>query len=144
MARIPYFDPEKAEGRAKEVYKKLPPLNIFRMLGHSGEMLDGFIKLGNQILMFSELDPVLREIAIVRTGVLRGSTYEVYQHKVYVNFVVSKTGEVGGATIARGISPSLDAEALRVVENLPKWKPGMQRGQPVNVRFTVPINFVLQ
>ena len=66
------------------------------------------------------------------------------QGKVYVNFVVSKTGEVGGATIARGISPSLDAEALRVVENLPKWKPGMQRGQPVNVRFTVPINFVLQ
>ena len=81
MARIPYFDPEKAEGRAKEVYKKLPPLNIFRMLGHSGEMLDGFIKLGNQILMFSDLDPVLREIAIVRTGVLRGSTYEVYQHE---------------------------------------------------------------
>jgi len=66
------------------------------------------------------------------------------QGKVYVNFVVSKTGEVGGATIARGISPALDAEALRVVENLPQWKPGMQKGQPVNVRFTVPINFVLQ
>ena len=81
MARIPYFDPDQAEGRAKEVYKKLPPLNIFRMLGHSGEMLDGFIKLGNQILMFSELDPVLREIDILRTGVLRGSTYEVYQHE---------------------------------------------------------------
>lgn len=81
MARIPYFDPDKAEGRAREAYEKLPPLNIFRMLGHSGEMLDGFIKLGNQILMFSELDPVLREIAIVRTGVLRGSSYEVYQHE---------------------------------------------------------------
>lgn len=66
------------------------------------------------------------------------------QGKVYVNFVVSKTGEVGGATIARGISPLLNAEALRVVENLPKWKPGMQKGQPVNVQFTVPINFVLQ
>lgn len=80
MARIPYFDREKATGRAAEVYKKLPNLNIFRMLGHSGDMLDGFIKLGNAILVYSELDPVLREIAIVRTGVLRGSSYEVYQH----------------------------------------------------------------
>ncbi len=81
MARIPYFDPEKAQGRAKEVYKKLPKLNIFRMLGHSGDMIDGFIKLGNAILVYSKLDPVLREIAIVRTGVLRGSTYEVFQHE---------------------------------------------------------------
>ncbi|MBX3489373.1 MAG: carboxymuconolactone decarboxylase family protein [Parvibaculum sp.] len=81
MARIPYFDPAKAEGRAKAVYEKLPNLNIFRMLGHSGDMIDGFIKLGNAILIHSELDPVLREIAIVRTGVLRGSKYEVYQHE---------------------------------------------------------------
>ncbi|GET25454.1 M56 family metallopeptidase [Prolixibacter sp. NT017] len=66
------------------------------------------------------------------------------QGKVYVNFIVTKTGAVGGAKIARGISPSLDAEALRVVNNLPQWTPGTQRGEPVNVQFTVPINFVLQ
>lgn len=81
MARIPYFDREKATGRAAKVYEKLPNLNIFRMLGHSGDMIDGFIKLGNEILIHGELDPVLREIAIVRTGVLRGSSYEVYQHE---------------------------------------------------------------
>lgn len=81
MARIPYFDPAKAEGRAKAAYEKLPNLNIFRMLGHSGDMLDSFIKLGNSILVYGDLDPVLREIAIVRTGVLRGSKYEVYQHE---------------------------------------------------------------
>jgi len=81
MARIPYFDPAEATGRAKETYKKLPNLNIFRMLGHSGEMLDSFIKLGNSILVHGDLDPVLREIAIVRTGILRGSKYEVYQHE---------------------------------------------------------------
>lgn len=81
MARIPYFDPAKAEGRAREAYKKLPALNIFRMLGHSGDILDAFVKLGNAILVYSKLDPVLREIAIVRTGVLRGSTYEVFQHE---------------------------------------------------------------
>lgn len=81
MARIPYFDPSEATGRAKAVYEKLPKLNIFRMLGHSGDMIDGFIKLGNEILIHGDLDPVLREIAIVRTGILRGSSYEVYQHE---------------------------------------------------------------
>ncbi|MFN4354270.1 carboxymuconolactone decarboxylase family protein [Parvibaculum sp.] len=81
MARIPYFDTSKATGRAKDVYEKLPNLNIFRMLGHSGDMIDGFIKLGNAILIHSELDPVLREIAIVRVGVLKGASYEVYQHE---------------------------------------------------------------
>ncbi len=81
MARIPYFDPAQAQGRAKAQYEKLPPLNIFRMMGHAGEMLDGFVRLGGQILNFADLDPVLREIAIIRAGVLCGSTYEVHQHK---------------------------------------------------------------
>lgn len=81
MARIPYFDPQKAEGRAREAYKKLPPLNIFRMLGHSGDMLDSFVKFGNAILIHSQLDPILREIAIVRVGVLKGAKYEVHQHE---------------------------------------------------------------
>ncbi len=66
------------------------------------------------------------------------------QGKVYVTFVVTKDGNVANATIARGVDPSLDSEALRVVNSLPKWKPGKQRGQAVNVSYTVPINFKLQ
>lgn len=66
------------------------------------------------------------------------------QGKVYVTFVVSKDGSVADAKIARGVNPSLDAESLRVVNSLPKWKPGMQKGKAVNVSYTVPINFVLQ
>jgi protein TonB len=66
------------------------------------------------------------------------------QGKVYVTFVVGKDGSVSNASIARGVDPSLDKEALRVVNTLPKWKPGKQRGKPVNVSYTVPINFVLQ
>ncbi len=81
MARIPYFDTTKATGRAAEAYKKLGPLNIFRMLGHSGEMVSGFTKLGTQILNFASLDPVLREIAIIRVGILSKATYEVHQHE---------------------------------------------------------------
>jgi protein TonB len=66
------------------------------------------------------------------------------QGKVYVNFVVNTDGSVTNAKIARGVDPSLDKEALRVINSLPKWKPGKQRGKPVRVSFTVPINFVLQ
>ncbi len=66
------------------------------------------------------------------------------QGKVYVSFVVTKDGGVADAKIARGVAPSLDQEALRVVNNLPKWQPGKQRGKAVNVSYTIPINFVLQ
>jgi periplasmic protein TonB len=61
-----------------------------------------------------------------------------------VQFVVERDGSVSNASVARGVDPSLDREALRVVNTLPKWKPGMQRGKPVKVSYTVPINFVLQ
>jgi TonB family protein len=64
--------------------------------------------------------------------------------KVYVTFVVSEDGSVANAKIARGVDPSLDREALRVVNSLPRWQPGTQRGIPVNVQYTVPINFALQ
>lgn len=66
------------------------------------------------------------------------------QGKVYVTFVVTTNGTIANTKIARGVDPSLDKEAIRVVNNLPRWKPGYQRGTPVNVSYTVPINFVLQ
>lgn len=65
------------------------------------------------------------------------------QGKVYVKFVIGKNGEVENVGIARGIDASLDKEALRVIQGMPKWKPGMQRGKPVRVTYTVPINFKL-
>lgn len=66
------------------------------------------------------------------------------QGRVYIQFVINQNGEVTNATILRGVDPSLDREALRVVEAMPKWKPGKQRNRPVRVSYTVPINFVLQ
>ncbi len=66
------------------------------------------------------------------------------QGKVYVAFVVNKTGKVTDAKTARSVDPLLDNEALRVVNAMPKWKPGMQRKIPVNVSYTVPINFQIQ
>ena len=63
--------------------------------------------------------------------------------KVYVSFIVDKSGFVTNVKIVRGVDKNLDAEALRVVKSLPKYKPGKQRGKPVRVMFTIPINFTL-
>ncbi len=64
--------------------------------------------------------------------------------KVYLNFVVNKHGDIENVTISRGVDPSLDKEAIRVVKKMPRWKPGLQRNKPVNVSFFLPINFQLQ
>tara|TARA_Y100000588_G_C14110596_1_gene862822 strand:+ start:61 stop:714 length:654 start_codon:yes stop_codon:yes gene_type:complete len=63
--------------------------------------------------------------------------------KVYVSFIVDKSGSVGNVKVVRGVDKSLDAEAIRVIKTLPRYKPGKQRGKPVKVQFTVPINFTL-
>lgn len=64
--------------------------------------------------------------------------------KVYVQFAVNSKGDVVDAVVVRGVDPALDKEAIRVVTSSPKWTPGKQRGKPVKVQFTFPINFVLQ
>ncbi|WP_163716267.1 energy transducer TonB [Mangrovibacterium lignilyticum] len=66
------------------------------------------------------------------------------QGKVFVRFVVNTDGSITDAMVVRSLDASLDREALRVVNNMPRWKPGMQNGKPVRVMYTVPINFVLQ
>lgn len=65
------------------------------------------------------------------------------QGKVYVHFVVEKDGSITDVKIQRGVDPSLDKEAVRAVKSMPKWNPGKQRGKPVRVYFTLPVNFLL-
>lgn len=65
------------------------------------------------------------------------------QGRVIVQFVVMKDGSIANARVLRAVDPLLDAEALRVIGLMPKWKPGTQRGQAVNVKFTMPITFRL-
>jgi len=64
--------------------------------------------------------------------------------KVYVQFAVNSKGDVVDAVVVRGVDPALDKEAVRLIMSSPKWTPGKQRGNPVKVQFTFPINFVIQ
>ena len=65
------------------------------------------------------------------------------QGKVIVQFVVEKDGNIANPKVVRSIDPDLDGEAIRVISIMPKWKPGMQKGQPVRVKYTVPVTFRL-
>jgi periplasmic protein TonB len=65
------------------------------------------------------------------------------QGRVFVKYIVNKDGRVSDAKIARGVDPSIDNEAIRVVMSLPKFKPGMQNGKVVRVSLVVPISFQL-
>ena len=66
------------------------------------------------------------------------------QGRVLVTFIVNKDGAVVEPEVVKSVNPSLDKEALRVISTMPKWKPGSQRGKPVRVKYTVPVNFKLQ
>lgn len=66
------------------------------------------------------------------------------QGRVVVSCVIDKDGSVTEVKVVRSVDPSLDKEALRVVKSMPKWEPGRQGGQPVRVRYSVPVSFNLQ
>jgi len=65
------------------------------------------------------------------------------QGKVYISFVINEIGNIENAKVMRGIGGGCDEEALRIVKSFPDWVPGQQRGKPVKVQMTLPINFKL-
>lgn len=81
MARIEYVDRNKATERTREILAKNRNANIFRMMAHSPDYLLEYCRLGRAIRQKGELDPVVRELAITRTGILCEAPYEVAAHK---------------------------------------------------------------
>ncbi len=66
------------------------------------------------------------------------------QGRVFINFIVEKDGSISHVKVMRGIGHGCDKEAVKAVENMPRWIPGYQRGKPVRVSFNVPVKFSLQ
>lgn len=64
--------------------------------------------------------------------------------QVIIQFYVEKDGSITNVKVVHGIGGGCDEEAQRVIENMPKWNPGLQRGRPVRVQFTLPIAFTLE
>ena len=102
---------------------------FFMVVENMPEFPGGDLGLMNYIKKNVKYPPIAKEYNI--TG------------KVFVSFIVNQSGSVTNVKIVRGVDKNLDAEALRVVKSLPKYKPGKQRGKAVRVMFTIPINFTL-
>jgi alkylhydroperoxidase family enzyme len=81
MARIDYCDSSKSSERTREILGKNRNANIFRMMAHSPKYFEQYCRLGGAIRNRGELDPVLRELAITRTGILCEAPYEIVAHK---------------------------------------------------------------
>lgn len=64
------------------------------------------------------------------------------QGKVFLTFIVETDGAVSSVTVVKGVDPLIDIEAVKAIESSPKWSPGLQRGQPVRVRYSMWLNFV--
>lgn len=84
------------------------------------------------------------------TFIIKNTSYpiEAIEKKIegrcFVQFTIDTDGNINDIKVIRGINPILDAEAIRVVESMPKWKPGKQEGKPVKVSYILPIVFKLK
>ena len=111
MARIPYPDPEKLPAEVVEELRGLPQMNTFRILGHAPAMLGPWAGLGRALLTEGTLDPVLREIAILRIAALSpGAVYEWDQHEAIARQVGVSDEQIEAARTGIGLEG--DAEII--------------------------------
>lgn len=103
------------------------------------------------ILDFSDVEPqypggpeAMTEFIQANIVYPQNSIEKDEQGTVYVQFVVNLDGSIINVVILKGVSPALDAEAIRVIKLMPNWIPGEQKGKPVRVRYVIPINFMIQ
>jgi 4-carboxymuconolactone decarboxylase len=114
VARLPYVDPEDAPPRVREALAALPPLNIFRMLAHAETAFRPYLRFGGAILGELELDPKLRELAILRVAKLSEAEYEWVQH-VAIGRHAGLTDEQIAAVEHANLSADCLDEAQRAV-----------------------------
>lgn len=84
-----------------------------------------------------------REWVMKRTNYPQAAIDNRIQGKVYLTFIVETDGSVSNVTIVKGVDPLIDVEAVRTIQSSPKWSPGLQRGQPVRVRYSMSLSFSL-
>lgn len=149
---MPNWTPGKQRGKEVRVRFTLPV--SFRLDGGTDNpvMIQATVeKSGDEIFQVVEDQPefpggmealmkhLSKEIKYPKEAQDKGT-----QGRVIVQFVVRKDGSITDAKVMKPVDPLLDAEALRVVSEMPNWTPGKQRGEAVNVRFTLPVTFRLQ
>jgi TonB family protein len=118
----PYYDPYTAQPEIE-----VPPPQVFTMVEQMPEFN-------------GELDQYLRDNIRYPDSARQNGI----AGKVTLKFIVTMLGDIRDVTVVRPVHPLLDNEAMRVIKEMPRWKPGKQNGQFVNVFYTIPITFALQ
>ena len=118
-----YIPPEEDEEEVVEA-------EIFTVVESMPEFPGGMGELMKYLAVNIKYPPLAKESGI--------------QGRVFINFVVEPTGAISNVKVLRGIGGGCDEEAVRVVESMPKWKAGMQRGKAVRVSYNLPVKFTLQ
>jgi 4-carboxymuconolactone decarboxylase len=120
MNRMPYPDPQSVPSAVQALLDARPPRNVFRMMAHAPALMPGIMELTGAILYRSKLDPVLRELAILRVGHLCRSSYEVHQHRKISAAIGLSADKIDGT--ARDAEPALFGErellVLRMTEQV--------------------------
>ena len=110
MPRIPYPSPNTLDDEARRVLQSAPPINVLRMLSHSGPLLAGFGEFGRRILYSLDLDPVLREMVMVRTGTLCKCPYELAQHERFIAELGVPSEKIAALAIGSSSEPLTPVE----------------------------------
>ena len=84
-----------------------------------------------------------REWVQKRTNYPKEAIDSRIQGRVFLTFIIEPDGSVSNVTVVKGVDPLIDVEAVKAIEASPKWTPGLQRGQPVRVRYSMWLNFVI-
>jgi 4-carboxymuconolactone decarboxylase len=105
VSRLPYVDPEHAPDPVKEAFEQgVPQLNIFKLLAHAETVFRPWLRFGAAVLMEMELDPVLRELAILRVAAITpGAEYEWVQHEHIARAVGATDEQIDGAKSGEGL-----------------------------------------
>ena len=151
---LPVWKPGKQKGQAVNVAYTIPVQ--FKLDGEKianvalphfdnvpKQRQDGVYVVVDEMPEFPGGELALRDFIVHNCKYPADAMKDSIQGKVFVTFVVKQDGTVGDAKIARGVHPSLDNEAIRVVNSLPAWKPGKVKGEVVSVSYTVPVKFAL-
>lgn len=112
-----------------------------------GDLGDG----GDEPFILVEVKPTFKggDIEEFRKWVQKRVTYPQQaqdngiQGRVYLTFIIERDGSVSNVNIVRGVDPLIDKESQKAIESSPKWSPGLQRGRPVRVRYSIFLNFTL-
>ena len=111
MARIPYPEPADLGDKQREALENLPPLNVFRMLSHAQTAFRPYLRFGGALLARLDLDPVLRELAILRTARLIEAEYEWVQH-----VSIGRAAGIGDAQLLALDAGEIDHQAFSPAE----------------------------